>query len=225
MHKFRYVDGYIVADFFDCNLIIDNDYDYSYSFDNTETIKYYENQKEKKIRLKKMDDLKTKNNFEKYNCTINYNEFKISGILGKDFLSKHSFVIYSNHCIEFISVKAFLERIKLYDYESRNELDCELSKNNLIGIIKRDEEEIKLSFVLKKLQNIIRENKCDNYYNNVNWKYNINFNRVSEYNSEYDKLKKNKCDGIISIINSITDRFIFDSYIFFDYENKKIYLN
>lgn len=240
MHKYRLINNYMIA-FFNGDWIIDNKYNYTYSFnDDVIYLNYYESEKEKKYKLKKLSELKELKDFKEFDNEIISNiskERPIKGIIGKDFLSKHSFII-NQHCIGFGDINKIIGRINnylfnTYDNDQPVELNAIISKNNLLGLINANGSDVKVFFDLGCSENNIRrdffrqnELLIDYDNDNLNFKEYLEpirlFAREND-SKEYIGINDKKCDAIVSIFNKESD-LIFKDYIAFDYKNKKIYI-
>lgn len=227
-HKSMYIYEYLIINIGYENWIVDNLTPISYPYDeNKKSI----NIDGKTYRFKKNTETKKIISFEQ---DPEY-QFKISGIIGADLLSK--FIILISDTIELIDINNLKEENKCdnYIFESvrRKELeekkiDCNKVKNNLIFKANINGKHLNVLLNTKSNPNYISinsinsDNHHDNYYSYNDVFFNIEYN-CGEIEEMENILKKYKCDAIISLKNG--NRKIYKEYIILDYLNNVIFIN
>jgi len=226
-HKSMYIYEYLIINIGYENWIVDNLTPISYPYD--------ENKKSitidgKTYRFKKNTETKKIISFEQ---DPEY-QFKISGIIGADLLSK--FIILISDTIELIDINNLKEENKCdnYIFESvrRKELeekkiDCNKVKNNLIFKANINGKYLNVLLNTKSNPNYISINAINNNYCRNDYSYNDTFLNIDYNCGEIEEmeniLKKYKCNAIISLKNG--NRKIYKDYIILDYLNNLIFIN
>ncbi len=230
MHKYRFVDGYMVVDLNENYWIIDNLSEFSYSYDGTNKIKIENNTFKIRTDVENIDDIIKLQN-------LNYD---IKGVIGINIISK--FILFiSNHAISFINPRKKDDNYnyKRYEEDSSNANDIiyesEKKCKNMICIFDIDNKQAKTLIGLSYKENYIKNKDKDdnNYERNTNVSYMtknekkmlcLNYKILNERIKK--KIKKYKCDAIISFYYDDDYKCtLFNNYMILDYINNKIFIN